>query len=88
VTKADRGDTSNDDESDDNRDERVVATEVAGGVIVKELASGDVVIQLDPELRARVERELAPGETVDEVLLDAIQAFASGEVDVEQSRRF
>jgi hypothetical protein len=87
VTKADRGDTS-DDEGDDNRDDRVVATDVADGVIVEELASGDAVVRFDPELRARVERELAPGETVDEVLLDAIQAFASGEVDVEQSRRF
>ena len=87
MTKADQGDTSNDDEGDD-RDECVVATEVAGGVIVEEFASGDAVIQLDPELRARVERELAPGETVDEVLLDAIQAFANDEVDVEQSRRF
>jgi len=71
-----------------DRDERVVATDVADGVIVEELASGDAVVRFDPELRARVERELAPGETVDEVLLDAIQAFASGEVDVEQSRRF
>jgi hypothetical protein len=74
-------------ESDDPRGERVVATEVAGGVIVEELASGGAVIQLDPELRARVERDLAPGETVDEFLLGAIQAFANDEVDVERSRR-
>jgi hypothetical protein len=84
VTKADRGNTSNDDEGDDDRSERVVATDVADGVIVEELASGGAVVRFDPELRARVERELAPGGTVDEVLLDAIQAFANDEVDVER----
>jgi len=82
MSDVDEGDEARD------RDERVVATDVADGVIVEELASGDAVVRFDPELRARVERELAPGETVDEVLLDAIQAFTSGEVDVEQSRRF